>query len=332
MATRQTPSTQYYDRLTRSFSAMTGKTVAITGCTSGTGLVLAKTCAALGARVIMLNRPSERADRALSLLTDAGGDAVLVHCDLLSFASVRAAGAALRERLADDGCDVLCNNAGIMGMPDEATEDGFDVQMQANHLSHFLLTHEIWPLLDTAARSHGEARVVNHSSGARGRPGAPLIARYLQRNGGHLGGDRFPGMQKWIRYQQSKLANLMFTYALHDHAARRPGNRVKALCAHPGPTDSGLQSKTVSAGGNTLLDCYIIGRTLKQAHSVEDGASGIARCCCEAGVESGSFFGPEGRGKAGPAKLLAPERNAEAETLLWIESLAATGIEAFFPQ
>jgi len=330
MPTHDTPPTRYYHDLVRGFPPMTGKTVFITGCTSGTGLVLAKTCGELGARVVMLNRPSERADRALKQLVDAGADAVLVPCDLTSFDSVRAAGAMLRERFADSGCDVLCNNAGVMGLPDQATGDGFDVQMQANHLSHFLLTHEVWPLLEKAAELRGEARVVNHSSGARGKPGQELIGKYLQKNGGNLGGDGFPGLAKWARYRQTKLANLLFTYALHERANARPGNRVKSLCAHPGPTDSGLQAKTTKAGGTGLFDRYILARTLKAAHSVEDGASGITRCCCEQGAESGAFYGPEGRGKGGPAVLLPPERNPGGEALLWKESLAATGIVEFF--
>lgn len=330
MPAHETPATRYYRDLVRGFPAITGKTVFITGCTSGTGLVLAKTCGELGARVVMLNRPSERADRALKLLTDAGADATLVPCDLTSFESVRTAGAILRERFAESGCDVLCNNAGVMGLPDQATDDGFDVQMQANHLSHFLLTHEVWPLLEKAAEQRGEARVVNHSSGARGKAGQPLIAKYLQKNVGNLGGDGFPGLQKWARYRQTKLANLLFTYALHDRARHLPGNAVKILCAHPGPTDSGLQAKTTRAGGTGLLDRYILRRALKAAHSVEDGASGIARCCCEAGVESGAFYGPEGRGKGGPAVLLPPERNPEGEKVLWKESLAATGVREFF--
>mgnify|MGYP003646976821 FL=1 len=289
-------TTRYYDDLVRSFPSMAGKVVMITGCTSGMGLVLARTCAGLGATVVMLNRPSPRADAALQGVLDAGGDAVLVPCDLSSFASVRAAGETLRRDFGDQGCDVLCNNAGIMGVADQATEDGFDVQMQANHLSHFLLTHQVWPLLEAAGAQRGQARVVNHSSGARGKPGRPLHTKYLERNGGNLGGDGWPGLGKWTRYQQSKLANLMFTYALDDRAGQRPGNKVKSLCGHPGPADSGLQGKTTQAGGDRWLDRFILGQALKHAQSVEDGTSGIARCCCEADVESGAFYGPNGRG------------------------------------
>lgn len=233
----------------------------------------------------------------------------------------------------EDGVDVLCNNAGVMGLPDVATGDGCDVQMQSNHLSHFLLTSAIWPLLEIAATNRGEARVVNHSSGARSSPAAPLEAIYLGKNGGRLGGDWFPGMAKWRRYQQSKLANLLFTYALHDRIAEeRPAfaSKIKSLCAHPGPTDSGLQAKTTTAGGTRLLDQLILWRTLKAAQSVEDGALGITRACCEPGVESGGFYGPAGRAQGGPAELLPPERDAEAERLLWVESLKTTGLDTFF--
>jgi len=323
--------TKFYHELVNSFPTMNGKRVLITGCTSGTGFVLAKTCAQLGAKVYMLNRPSERASAALQqILSEGNSEAVLIECDLQDFSSVRKAGKELREQLQEAGCDVLCNNAGVMGLQDVATGDGYDVQIQTNHLSHFLLTHELWPLLERAADLRGEARVINHSSGARKMGNRTITAQYFEKNGGHLGGDRFPGLQKWVRYQQSKLANLLFSYALHDRRPEGTSQKVKILTAHPGPTDTGLQAKTVRAGGNGLLDGYIIGRTLKVAHSVEDGTAGIARCACEPGIRSGEFYGPAGRGKPGPAVLLGPERNEEAEKVLWELSLRAAGVESFF--
>lgn len=262
----------------------------------GTGLVLARTCGRLGAKIYMLNRASER----------------------------------LRGLLRDEGCDVLCNNAGVMGLPDSATADGYDVQIQTNHLSHFLLTHELWPALARAAELRGESRSINHFSGARRAGNRPIIARYFEKNGGNLGGDRFPGFQKWIRYQQSKLANLLFTYALHDRRPKSASGEVKIFTAHPGPTDTGLQAKTTTAGGDGLLDRFIIRRTLRRAHSTEDGTSGIARCACEANLNSGEIYGPAGLGIAGPAVLLEPERDADGEQLLWDLSMQATGISDFF--
>ncbi len=324
--------TVYYRDLVKSFPTMRGKNIVITGCTSGTGYVLAKTCGKLGATVFMLNRPSERATSALTQLREESDSVfVPIECDLQDFSSVRKAGEELRDHLGKKGCDVLCNNAGIMASPDLATTDGFDIQIQTNHLSHFLLTHELWPVLRQGVKLRSEARVINHSSGARKMGKKSIITEYFEPNGGNLGGDRFPGLDKWIRYQQSKLANLLFSYGLHEKRPSGIDQKILALTAHPGPTDSGLQTKTINTGGNRLLDRYIIGRTLKAAHSVEDGTSGIARCACGLNVNSGDFYGPVGRGKPGPAVLLPSERDVDSEELLWKLSMKATGIGSFFP-
>eukprot|EP00951_Prasinocladus_malaysianus_P015497 scaffold118963_cov45-Prasinocladus_malaysianus.AAC.1 len=76
-----------------------------------------------------------------------------------------------------------------MAMPDEATKDGYDIQMQTNHLSHFLLTKELFPLLEKAAERHGEARVVQMTSEARKMPSTPLKPEYFGKNSGKLGGN-----------------------------------------------------------------------------------------------------------------------------------------------
>ena len=231
--------------------SMAGKTVVITGTTSGTGQVAAKTMASLGAKVLVLNRASDRSAASFSELTAAFPDADLhnVECDLQSFVSVKAASGRVTD-LCPEGVHVLCNNAGVMALPDTATGDGYDVQMQTNHLSHFLLSKELMPLLEKAAESDGDARIVQHSSTARLAPSKVLQAKYLEKNGGHLGGDGsklqnmlFRG-PRWLRYNQTKLANAAFTAALHDRLQekglegegprRPPGARY-----HPTPTDDG---------------------------------------------------------------------------------------------
>ena len=117
-----------------------------------------------------------------------------VDCDLTDFDAVRKAAAQVAAETKDSGLDVLCNNAGVMALKDVATKDGYDIQMQTNHLSHFLLTKELYPVLVKAVKLRGEARIVNHSSFARnGPPGTKLTTEntyeYLGRNGGNLGGD-----------------------------------------------------------------------------------------------------------------------------------------------
>jgi NAD(P)-dependent dehydrogenase (short-subunit alcohol dehydrogenase family) len=101
-----------FRKLLEALPDMTGKTVAVTGCTSGTGLVFAKVAAKKGAAVICLNRPSARAKAALKELKDGGAKATHVDCDLASLSSVKAAIAPVKAALPDGGLDVLCCNAG----------------------------------------------------------------------------------------------------------------------------------------------------------------------------------------------------------------------------
>jgi NAD(P)-dependent dehydrogenase (short-subunit alcohol dehydrogenase family) len=187
--------------------------------------------------VLLLNRTSERADAAEAQLQAAAAAAeqtriVTVECDLQSFASVRAAAAKVNAIAAEfGGLDVLVNNAGIMGVPDERTPDGYDVQMQTNHLSHFLLTNLTMPSLEAAAASRGEARVVQHSSGARGSKRADDKVGHLRPEfftvceANELGGHSPPAC--FNRYHQTKLSNTVFAMALHDKL-RCGGAHVRA--------------------------------------------------------------------------------------------------------
>jgi NAD(P)-dependent dehydrogenase (short-subunit alcohol dehydrogenase family) len=181
-------ASKYFADFEKALPRLDGKVVIVTGCTTGTGFVAARTCAKLGAHVLMLNRPSDRATSAHAQVSSFG-TATSIPCDLGSLSSVRSAIAEVNKICGETGVDVLCNNAGVMALEDKATGDGYDVQMQTNHLSHFLLTKELFPLLEKAAELRGEARIVQHSSGARKFPSNPLDAKYLGKNGGNLGGD-----------------------------------------------------------------------------------------------------------------------------------------------
>jgi NAD(P)-dependent dehydrogenase (short-subunit alcohol dehydrogenase family) len=50
--------------------------------------------------------------------------------------------------------------AGVMSLPEAATKDGFDVQIQTNHLSHFLLSSLLLPALERAASKYGSLLMV----------------------------------------------------------------------------------------------------------------------------------------------------------------------------
>ncbi len=280
---------------------MTGKVVAITGTTSGTGYVCAREVAKQGATVILLNRKSERAEKSLEQLKEAvpAGAFDWIPCDLQSFESVRGAMDTLRSKY--DKVDVLVNNAGVMALKDYATGDGYDVQMQTNVISHFLITKELFPLL----KKSEEGRVVNHSSMAR--LGPPLEAQYFEAKGGNLGGDgteeenqSFRG-PRWSRYHQTKLANAAFTYGLKKKLEEAGVSNVKALLAHPGLALTQLQVTTAIDGGmenNSPL--------MNRAQTAEDGATGIIRAAIDPEAKSGNFYGPTA-GWTGYPDLLVPE-------------------------
>jgi len=340
---------KHFPEFRKGLQPMPGKVVAITGCTSGTGRCCAQVCAELGAKVVLLNRDSDRAVDAFEQLkgvaTASGAPApVHVPCDLQSFSSVRQAAAKLNEELQDSGLDVLCNNAGIMGFGDIATKDGCDIQMQTNHTSHFLLTALCFPLLQKAAELRGGARIVNHSSAAR-KMDPPMDnkfdTKYVLKNGGQLGGDShkmFKGAN-FQRYQQTKLANVIFTYALRDKL-QAAGSPIIALVAHPGVAPTTLADTMFAAGGGNDVKTMPTGvRNMifaSMMQSVEDGSMGIIRCCCDPAAKSGNFFGPVGKrdGSArhdkkeykGKADLLLEEKLADEEsrTALWSASEEVT--------
>lgn len=284
--TASTATIHLADVISKHTRDMAGRVAVVTGTTSGTGYVCARELAKQGAVVILLNRASERSVAALKRLQDEvpGGQFQAITCDLQDFASVTSAIAEIRS--SHKHLDVLCNNAGVMAMKDLATKDGYDVQMQTNVLSHFLLTRELLDLL----RKSDDARIVNHSSMAR--LGPPLEARYFGENGGNLGGDGDGsegfGGPRWLRYHQTKLANFVFTYGLKEKFEAAGITNVKAIVAHPGLARTQLQVTTASDGGMDAESDF-----MNQAQSEEDGATGIIRGCMDPEAKSGDFFGPE---------------------------------------
>ena len=114
-------NTVYTTEYLSALPSMKGKVVAITGCTTGLGYVCAKTMAEKGAKVVMLNRKSERAAKAENTLREQvpGADISSVDCDLMSFDSVNKAVVEIRSKHSDTGLDVLCNNAGVMALADQ---------------------------------------------------------------------------------------------------------------------------------------------------------------------------------------------------------------------
>lgn len=193
---------------------MTGKTVLITGGTGGIGLATAAGLAGLGARVGIVGRDPVRSETAAGQLRGAGAQVDVFVADMSSQREVR--------RLAEEvlaaypRLDVLVNNVGGYWATRHTTVDGLEHTFAVNHLAPFLLTD----LLLDRLREGAGARVVTVSSAAQSMGTIDFA---------DLQGERDYNGQR--AYNQSKLANVMFTYEL---ARRLAGSPVTANVLHPG--------------------------------------------------------------------------------------------------
>src|SRR3954469_20530341 len=114
-----------------------GRTVVITGATSGIGLTAARALARSGARVVLAVRDTAKGEQAATTLD---GEREVRRLALADLASVRAFADAW-----DGDIDVLVNNAGVMATPERRTADGFELQIGTNHLGHFALPNLLLP-------------------------------------------------------------------------------------------------------------------------------------------------------------------------------------------
>ena len=195
---------------------MRGRVCVITGATRGLGRATAVGLASKGARVVLMVRDTEAGSRVRAEISAATGndDVTVMPLDLASFESVHRAARDLRQRFS--ALHVLINNAGVNLARRAVSVDGHEMTLAVNHLGPFLLTRLLEPMLRAGAPS----RVV-------------VVTSIFER----MGRIHFQDLQlergyNAIRaYTQSKLANILFTYAL---AERLKGAGVTVNCVHPG--------------------------------------------------------------------------------------------------
>jgi NAD(P)-dependent dehydrogenase (short-subunit alcohol dehydrogenase family) len=138
--------------------SMKGKTVVITGATSGLGEAAARQMAALSADLVIVARNEAKAQAIVDELRSTGANATYELADLSSMTEVRDLTKGL-SRL--DRIDVLVNNAGFLFGQRELTEEGLEQTFALNLLSQYILTTGLLPLLEKSAPS----RVIMVSSG-----------------------------------------------------------------------------------------------------------------------------------------------------------------------
>ncbi|MBZ5609762.1 MAG: SDR family oxidoreductase [Acidobacteriia bacterium] len=280
---------------------MRGKTVVITGATSGIGQVAAEKLAGMGARIVLVARDRERGEAELARLREkAPGIAHGVHyADLSRLAEMKRAAAAIAA--AEPRIDVLINNAGALFNQRTLTEDGLELTFATNHMSYFLLTHGLRERLLASA----PARVINTSSDAHRR--AQLDFADLQTERGYSG---------FRVYGVSKLCNILFTREL---SRRLAGSGVTANSLHPGfvATRFGDQS------GGAFSTLVRVAKVF--ALSPEQGAETLVYLASsdEAASVSGEYFY-----KCRKATPTRAAQDDDAARRLWQESERLAGISA----
>lgn len=193
---------------------MQGRTVVITGATSGIGAAAAGALARLGARIVFTARDLAKAKAMLAELTRANPDAAhdFVIADLTTLAAMREAARALLAKARR--IDVLANNAGAIFQSRELTADGLEKTFAFNHMAYFVLTQGLLPGLAP------DARIVSTASGAHAAGRLDFDDLALDR-----------GYSAFRAYGRSKLCNILWTREL---ARRLEATRITANCFHPG--------------------------------------------------------------------------------------------------
>ncbi len=292
-----------------------GKICVVTGATSGIGLATARGLARLGGTVVLAGRDERRCARAAARLRGEIPAARLetVVADLSSQAEVRRMCLEVARR--HPRVDVLVQNAGARFVDRRLSADGVEMTFALNHLAVFASTLLLLPRL----RAGPAARVVVVSSDAH--EGWTLDLDDLQ-------GER--GYERMRAYCRSKLANLLFTFAL---ARRLSGSTVTVNALHPGTVATNLGSE---AGWLRVRLRNLLKRSLLAPEQGARTSLYLATSPEVAGV-SGRYFDDRAEVPSSPAsrdEALAEglwRRSEELTGLRW-EDLAAAGTAAPLPR
>ncbi len=284
-------------------------TYVVTGATSGIGHAVSRLLLQAGHSVIGVGRSPERCrqqEQDLQQLV-VSGEAVRILCGDLALQSevMRLAGE-IRSVLTGWNrpyLDGLINNAATVPFWQTLTSEGFDMQWAVNHLAPFLLTLQLLPLLKAAPAG----RVITVSSGSHYNTRLNWDDIQLRRHYNPL-----------RAYNQTKLANVLFTLEL-DRRLRKD-TRMRAFAADPGlvKTDIGLKS-------NSFIARWAWDIRRRGGITAEQSARGIVYLATEPSIQQANdLYWRHGQPKAPSSYAL----NLEAAGQLWRLSSQMCGVEA----
>src|SRR5476651_405631 len=280
---------------------MQGKTVVVTGGTSGIGEVAALRLAGQGARIVLIARDPERAATTLSKLKSANAsvDHKAQYGDLSSIVDMKRVAKEVAD--SEPRIDVLINNAGAVFLSRKVSIDGLEMTFATNHMAYFVVTNI---LLDRLKATPG-ARIVSTASDAH--------------KSGKLDFDDLQSEKKYSSfrvYGTSKLCNILFTREL---SRRLEGTGVTANCLHPGFVGTRF-------GQNNANNVFMKGLArviMSFGLSPEDGARTIIHLASSPDVAaiSGEYFY-----KCKVAVATDDAMDADAAKRLWEVSVKIAGV------
>ena len=259
-------------------TSLKGNTFVITGATSGTGYQAARTLLSKGAEVVMLNRNSEKSDRAIENLKVEFGEKVSVSyvlMDLSELASVRAAADTVLAKAKK--IDALICNAAIAQVPKQRiTIDGFESQLGTNHYGNFLLCGLLFERIE---QSQGRIVVVASLGYNMGLKTIKFDDLDWHKN-----------YNPNAAYSQSKLAQMMFAYELQDKI-KSAKKSVDVYVCHPGSSATSL----IDTNGGALTK-FIFNLMIKTplVQTAERGSYPSLMCATMDGLEQRALYGPTG--------------------------------------
>jgi NAD(P)-dependent dehydrogenase (short-subunit alcohol dehydrogenase family) len=280
---------------------LTGRTVIVTGASSGIGLATVRALAVAGARVVLAVRNAAKGQAAAA---DLPGVAEVRALDLARLESVRAFAASW-----DGPVDLLINNAGVSEPSLGRTADGFEMTFGTNHLGHFALTNLLL--------EHVTGRVVTVASQAErfGRLDLDDLNWELR------------AYQPSRAYNDSKLANLLFTAELQRRLTAA-GSGVRANAAHPGLVATAIYHHDGPRRPADLV-WAVMNRLLAQ--DADHGALPVLYAAV-ADVPGNSFAGPSHlahmRGAPELIGRSAAAQDAALARRLWYVSEQLTGVRS----
>lgn len=280
------------------------KTILITGANSGLGFEAAKQLAKQQHKIILLCRNKSKGEIAVNKIKSFS-DNQNIHlytADLSSQKSVEKAATQIKNDFSK--LDVLLNNAGAVFSDFQLSEDGIEMTMANNHFNYFWLTYYLLDILKAGT----EARIINVASDSHYSAKKIDIDSFYKKTGRYF---------VLKAYEQSKLANVLFTYALAEKV--KPYNiTVNAL--HPGFVYTPIGGKNGNAFFGFVWNIASKFFGLK----VEDGASSHVYLSVSPEVKNttAAYFH-----NCKSKKSSVPSYDIQLQELLWKESERKSGFK-----